>query len=91
MVPIPITLDPSTSDRSRGVYNFCKSGQIMTENVGTWWKLVVLYGMRGASYGIGLYGYSNRPVEYGDCRSEITPVGANPHGHGSCGGAANCY
>ena len=79
MVPIPITLDPSTSDRFTWRVQLLQSGQIMTE--GTWapgGKLVVLYGMRGASYGIGLYGYSNRPVEYGDCRSEITPVGAKP-------------
>jgi len=79
MVPIPVSLDPSTSDRFTWRVQLLRSGQVMTE--GTWapgGRQILLYGTRGASYGLVLYGYSNRPLEYKDCRAEIAAVVAKP-------------
>lgn len=78
-VPIPVALH-SAGDSSAYHWRILLSSNGVLEE--TRWvpgqKLILLYGMRGASYDLGLFGDSRHPVEYGDCRSGITPIVANP-------------
>jgi len=78
LVPIPVALDPpSDSGRFTWRVQLLNSNYIISEESWTAGEQFVRpYGVRGASYQIGLYGYSNRPTQYGDCRSELTPVTA---------------
>jgi hypothetical protein len=80
LVPIPVTLDPpSDSGRFTWRVQLLKSNYIISEeNWTAGGQFVRPFGVPGASYEIGLYGYSNRPTDYDDCRSELTPVTASP-------------
>jgi hypothetical protein len=78
LVPIPVAIDPQDdSGRFSWRVQLIRSNNNMNE---TSWiageQVVRPYGKRGAPYEIGLYGYSNRPTEYGNCSSERTPVTA---------------
>jgi hypothetical protein len=79
MVPVPVTLDPPTNSGRFSWRVLLSSNNMLQE--GRWasgTKFVFLYGMRGASYSLGLFGDSNHPLEYGNCRSGLTPVVATP-------------
>jgi hypothetical protein len=79
LVPIPVTVEPSSdSGRFSWRVQLQNSGYIV--NDAKWvpgGNVVDLYGVRGVSYRIGLYGYSHDPTVYGDCRSELIPLTAN--------------
>jgi hypothetical protein len=78
LVPIPVALDPpSDSGRFTWRVQLLKSNYIISEENWTAGGLVRPFGVPGASYEIGLYGYSNRPTDYGDCKSQLTPVTAS--------------
>jgi len=78
LVPIPIALDPPDgSGRFTWRVQLLSSNHVVSEE--TWTtggQFVRPYGARGVSYEIGLYGFSNRPTEYGDCWSKALPVTA---------------
>ena len=81
IVPIPVALDPP-ADSGRFAWHIrilSPGNNVVAEEP---WvpsqKFVLPYGRPGWSYDIQLYGYSNRPREYGDCLSRTTPVTARP-------------
>jgi hypothetical protein len=79
-VPIHAALDPpSESRRFSWRIHLVASNYLQTEK--DWVpdaKFALLYGMRDAFYDIHLYGWSKRPAEYGDCRSEAILIMAKP-------------
>jgi len=80
MVPVPVALDPPRdSGRFDWRVQLLGSNYFVTE---TSWvagaKFVFVYGMRGTTYDVVLYGWSTHPTEYGDCRSESAAVVAKP-------------
>jgi len=78
-VPIPVALNPPADS---GAYHWrillSATGVLEEKGWVAGQRFALLYGMRGHSYGLGLYGDSEHPLEYGSCRSSITPVVANP-------------
>jgi len=79
MVPIPVALDPpNDSGRFSWRVLLSSNNTLQEKRWASSEKFVLLYGMRGASYGLGLFGDTKHPLEYKDCRSGITPVVANP-------------
>lgn len=78
LVPIPVALDPPNgSGRFLWRVQLLSSNSVINEEnwiAGS--QFVRLYGVRGASYNVALYGYSNHPIEYEDCRTDGTPVTA---------------
>ncbi len=80
LVPIPVVLEPPVeSGRFSWRFELEDSSHVIRgEKWSAGGSVVLLYGVRGASYGISLYGYSNQPMDYADCRSEVTPITAKP-------------
>jgi len=79
MVPVPVALDPpNDSGRFSRRVLLSSNNTLQEKRWASSEKFVFLYGMRGASYGFGLFGDTKHPLEYKDCRSGITPVVANP-------------
>lgn len=77
-VPIPVTLNPPDDSAYHWRILLSANGVLAENRWVAGQKVALLYGMRGASYGLGLYGDSEHPLEYGGCRSVITPIVANP-------------
>jgi hypothetical protein len=78
LASIPIALDPPSDSRRYSwriqlIYsNYIRAESRWTAGSG----FVLLYGVRGVPYNIALYGFSNHPTEYGDCRAEGPAVTA---------------
>jgi len=74
LVPIKVSVDLSaTSDRYMWRVQLLQSDRIVTER--NWTKgdrFTLLYGVRGVTYSLSLYGWSARPLEYQDCRPRVT-------------------
>jgi hypothetical protein len=79
IVPIRVALDPPGNSLPfswRVLLSW--NGSVQEKN---WFgdeKSVLLYGMRGATYSLGLYGFAKHPMESKDCRTGTVPVVANP-------------
>jgi hypothetical protein len=79
LVPIPVAIQPSTN-ASRFSWNVQLESSNYIRATERWTpglQVVNVYGLRGGSYSIELYGYSYHPADYGDCRSERVPVTAD--------------
>lgn len=76
--PVLVELDPaSNSGKFSWRVQLLHSNYVFSEaswTIGE--KIVRLYGLRGGSYSVQLFGYSTRPMEYGDCASD--PVTVQP-------------
>lgn len=80
LVPVLVTPDPpKNSGRYSWRAQLIKSGIVNSEK--SWapdGKPVRMFGERGASYKVALYGYSNRPTDYGNCVSGPASITAEP-------------
>src|SRR5258708_1140574 len=76
--PVLVELDPaSNSGRFSWRVQLLHSHYVFSE--ASWTiaeKVVRLYGLRGGSYSVQLYGYSARPMDYDNCASD--PVAVQP-------------
>jgi hypothetical protein len=76
IVEIPVAVDPPVD--SRKYYwriQLVRSNNIQQEKLADErGGFSLLYGTRGASYDLQLYGFSAHATEYADCRSDKVPV-----------------
>jgi hypothetical protein len=77
LVSIPVKLQPSVnSDRFDWRVQLIKTNEyiVSEERWMPGYTTVELFGLRGMSYTVGLYGFSEHPTDYGDCRPPETAV-----------------
>jgi hypothetical protein len=72
LVAVPVTLNPSVNlDRFDWRVRLIKTNEyiVAEEKWMPGYTTVELFGLRGVSYVLGLYGFSKHPMDYGDCWS----------------------
>jgi hypothetical protein len=76
--PVQVELDPPSNPKKFSWrVQLLHSNYVITEAPWAIGETIVrLYGLRGGSYSVQLFGYSARPMDYGDCASD--PVSVQP-------------
>lgn len=77
VVPIPLVLDPVTgSDKYLWDFQLLEGNRVIATRRAEGTNVALLYGMRGGSYRLDLYGYPRDPQNQNYCSSAAVPLSA---------------